>query len=1123
MSRISHLFEKIVEHHPNQCAVSLNSDQITYEILNKRSNQLARYLIHTGIKPGQYIPIIADKTIETMIAIIAILKAGAVYVPINPEMPEKTILAILSDIQSTLIVTQSKYNSLRTEKIIRVHLEHLITLSAQFSELNLTELKSTHDVAYIIYTSGTTGKPKGVIVSHQNLIATFQSWKKIYGLTPADRHLQMAHFAFDVFTGDWVRALCSGGSLILCTKETLLNPAGLYSLIKAQKINFAEFVPATLNRLLSYVEKEQVSLSMFRLLICGSDQWTMKEYRRTQKGCGLETCVINSYGLTEGTIDSTYFNGIEDMASLPDNMLVPIGKPFPHVKLFILDKNKKPVRDQNVGEIYIGGAGVAKGYFALPDMNEERFIWIETPVGRERVYKTGDEAYFFKDGQVVFLGRHETQVKINGQRVELPAIEALLNEHPKVKQAVVVAAENNGTRHINSFLVLNDPSISQLELINYLKQSLPCYSIPKHFYAIQEVSLTPSGKIDRRAISQQRLQEIKPILSKPRNELEIKIAKVWAKILKVDFSEIGREPSFSEQGGSSLEYVTMLETLNQEFSIQLPLNIHAETIPSLASHIISFQQPRKHQIAIIGGGPAGVSMLIQLLAQLKHAPFSREIEISVFEKSNKIGLGLPYSQKEDCYILNLPKAVMEPIAGQTGIFAEWLKNNSNCPLDTDFPPRFYFGQYLNFLAENLREKNDLSGIRIKYYTKCEVSDIQKKTESDYLIKTSQGNYRSQYVILCTGHMPTSTYRNLIGTPGYQHNPWDSKSYNDIKSHDHVGIIGTRLTAIDTALKLFSNGHQGPVTMISRTGLLPTVLSPTVPPYYLKYLTLSNFVNLTSSGLLPLPLNSLLELFWKEISEAEKKPLSWENIIKSEKEISALQWLNREISQAEKGSKPWQQVLFAVYPILSNIWTYLSFADRKAFLEKYYSVFMTYLAAFPLNNAYKLRPYLQSGQLQVLGALKDVKGYDWRFELIREDGSIIIPQHLFNATGPGYNPLLIPLYASMSRNHLIQKHHLGGIEVDPQTLQVKDSSTLFAVGELTRGACLATTDMGRVNFHAQRIGLQVSQAIKLKHRSKIELPKIVKRSENYPSFFQRTMIPRSAPMALLKAGMRHFKI
>jgi uncharacterized NAD(P)/FAD-binding protein YdhS len=477
-------------------------------------------------------------------------------------------------------------------------------------------------------------------------------------------------------------------------------------------------------------------------------------------------------------------------------------------------------------------------------------------------------------------------------------------------------------------------------------------------------------------------------------------------------------------------------------------------------------------IAIIGGGPAAVSFCMQFVEHFKSQHLTQPIEIIVFEKNTTIGVGLPYSSPSDSYLLNLPKEIMEPIYGNNGNFSHWLQSVRGANQDTQFPPRHYFGKYLECLADKVKREAASFKISINYLTKNEVFDIQEIGANRFEIKAIGGKYISNYIILCTGHMPSSTYRELMGKQGYRHYPWDNDAYKNLNRCDDVGIIGSRLTAIDIACQLHQMKHQGKIFMVSRSGLLPTVLAKKIPHYALKYLTLDTVSSLTNSGSKHLQLDTLFQLFWKEISEAMGKPYSFDLIPKSYKDISPLDWLNYEITQAETGHKPWQQVLFALYPNVSTIWPMLSLADQKLFFEKYDSLYMTYLAAFPLENAYKIQELIKSSQLEVHGGLATIEHGMGHFAM-KTEGQIITTKHLFNATGLGYNPTLLPLYNNMMKRGLICKHPLGGIAVDSQSLHVFDqakklNTRIFALGELTRGSCLATTDLGRVAVQANKI-------------------------------------------------------
>lgn len=508
------------------------------------------------------------------------------------------------------------------------------------------------------------------------------------------------------------------------------------------------------------------------------------------------------------------------------------------------------------------------------------------------------------------------------------------------------------------------------------------------------------------------------------------------------------------------------------------------------------------KIIIVGGGPAAISLCMQLLEKFKPHAAEEGVEISIFEKNAVIGPGLPYSLAEDCYILNLPKEVMEPIQGQNGRFSNWLKSVPGCPQDTQFPPRHYFGRYLEYLSRDLVQKCVGEKITFKYHNTCEVLDITEKGKK-FEVVTVKGSYIGDYVILCTGHMPSVAYRHLIGRKGYVHSPWRKGVFEAIQPEEEVAIIGTRLTAIDVALKLSSIGHQGKVSMVSRSGLLPAVLGKKIQPYQLKYLTLENFNCITKWGLEHLGLDVLMKLFWKEISDAEGREFNINLIDKSYKDISPLNWLDREIAQAEVGNRAWQSVLFSIYPIIPNIWSMMSLPDRRTFLKEFHSIFLTYLAAFPLDNAYKIKELLQTKKLEVLGGLENIKTEDGIYSL-KLDGRTVTVKHLVNATGPGYDPAEVPMYRNLLHRGLVNKHHLGGFDVNPKTLQLFSRErglyrNMYAIGELTHGACLATTDMTRVSMQADR----ASTCIVHDYRSSIpELKQSPLRYAKNPGLFKR---------------------
>ena len=311
-------------------------------------------------------------------------------------------------------------------------------LIAAYEDAALPNPATAENLAYLIYTSGSTGQPKGVLVPQRCIVNAYLAWEEAYQLRQVHSHLQMANFAFDVFTGDLVRALCSGGKLVLCPRDYLLSPAELYTLMRAEAVDCAEFVPAVLRGLVNYLQETRQDLSFMRLLICGSDTWYVEEYKNILTFCGPDTSLINSFGLTEATIDSSYYANLN--IQMPPDAVVPIGRPFANTRLYILDRHLQPLPPLVPGELYVGGLGVTRGYLNRPELTAEKFI--RDPFGTDAnafVYKTGDMARFLKDGTVEFIGRMDYQVKIRGFRVEVGEIESILRQHASIRDAIVSA------------------------------------------------------------------------------------------------------------------------------------------------------------------------------------------------------------------------------------------------------------------------------------------------------------------------------------------------------------------------------------------------------------------------------------------------------------------------------------------------------------------------------------------------------------------------------------------------------------------------------------------------------------------------------------------------------------
>ncbi|OYD96063.1 non-ribosomal peptide synthetase [Nostoc sp. 'Peltigera membranacea cyanobiont' 213] len=454
---IHQLFEAQVEQTPDEVAVVFAQKQLRYWELNQRANQLAHYLQALGVGPEVIVGIYIERSPEMVVAVLGVLKAGGAYVPLDPVYSHERLEFMLKNMQVSVLVTQKwLLKNLPEHQAKVVCLDSSWESISQESSKNLLNQTTPENLAYAIYTSGSTGIPKGVMVTHGSLVNAYLAWEDIYSLrSVATSHLQMASFSFDVFTGDLVRALCSGGKLVLCPREFLLQPDRLYGLMCSEQVNCAEFVPAVLMNLLQYLEETQQSLDFMRMLVVGSDSWYISAYQQLKRFCGHQTRLINSYGVSEATIDSSYFE--TTTANLQLERQVPIGRPFANTQIYLLDRYLQSVPIGVAGEVYIGGSGLARGYFNRSESTAEKFI--PHPFSQEsgaRLYKTGDLARYLEDGNIEFLGRADYQIKIRGFRIELGEIEAVLSQHPSVEKAVVVAQEDDpGNKRLFAYVVQN--------------------------------------------------------------------------------------------------------------------------------------------------------------------------------------------------------------------------------------------------------------------------------------------------------------------------------------------------------------------------------------------------------------------------------------------------------------------------------------------------------------------------------------------------------------------------------------------------------------------------------------------------------------------------------------------
>ncbi|RCJ23039.1 non-ribosomal peptide synthetase [Nostoc sp. ATCC 43529] len=489
---------------PDATALVFGDQQLTYQELNERSNQLAHYLQSLGVSCDVPVGLYIERSLEMIVGILGILKAGGAYVPLDPAYPQEHINLILQDAGVSLVVSQkSLVNSLGQMTVICLDTDwELITTNSQDKLINCTE---PNHLAYIIYTSGSTGNPKGVPVTHKNLVHS-TSARIAYYSEPVRSFLLIPSFAFDSSVAVIFWTLCQGGTLILINEGRQRDIWHLRKAIAQHQISHWLSVPSLYALLLDHIQPAELN-SLRTVIVAGEtcSPALVKHHRQLLPQASL----FNEYGPTEATVWSSVCN-CQDYES---SHTIPIGRPISNTQIYLLDIYLQPVPVGVIGEIYISGEGVVSGYLNHPELTAQKFIPnpFEKAEGK-RLYKTGDLGRFLPDGNIEFIGRRDYQVKINGYRIELEEIETVLKQHPGVKNAVVLAREELGKKYLLAYVVTCDIAPSTSQLRNLLKQKLPAYKIPNSFIILDTLPLTPNGKVDRRnlpAPNQKLMNEMK--------------------------------------------------------------------------------------------------------------------------------------------------------------------------------------------------------------------------------------------------------------------------------------------------------------------------------------------------------------------------------------------------------------------------------------------------------------------------------------------------------------------------------------------------------------------------------------------------------------------------------------
>lgn len=553
------LFEAQVEQNPDAIAIGFENQHLTYRELNIRANQLARHLQKLGVIPDTLVGILLERSINTIVAILAIHKAGGAYLPLDPTYPQKRLDFMLQDAGVSILLTNSSqitHHSLPIANVICLDKEWKII--SQYSQQNPTSKLTPENLAYVIYTSGSTGKPKGVQIQHRGLSNLALAQKDIFNIQPHHRILQFASLSFDASIFEIVMALSTGATLYLANKESLLPGQPLIKLLRDKEITHVTLPPAVLSVL------PKVKLPALETIICAGEicsQDIVKKWANDRQ-------FFNAYGPTEVTVWATIAE-IKDDSRKP-----PIGRPIPNAQVYILDKNLQLVPVGIPGELYVGGHGVAKGYINLPELTRNQFIETDFLPGR-RLYKTGDLGRYFPDGNIEFLGRIDEQVKIRGFRIELGEIEALLSQHPAVKKSIVIVQEKAPENQQLVAYIVPQKQVAIAPQIwrDFLKNKLPDYMIPSAFVTLDSLPLTPNGKVDRRhltSIDISRSQVIDKTSVSPRNSTEAALAKIWSEVLRIE--QVSVSDNFFDLGGDSLLAIRVMDKIEKHFNREISLS-----------------------------------------------------------------------------------------------------------------------------------------------------------------------------------------------------------------------------------------------------------------------------------------------------------------------------------------------------------------------------------------------------------------------------------------------------------------------------------------------------------------------------------------------------------------------
>lgn len=586
---VHHIVEKHARITPEKCAAVFEGQQLSYGQLDSQSTLLAIYLSKQGLGAGHFIGLCMERSLSMLVGLLGIVKTGAAYVPLDPEYPQERLDYMIHDAGLTHIVTQSTLK----DKIIRDEVkpicidsdwDSIVQGAASDSKDKIMASQDVEAVAYVIYTSGSTGKPKGVKVPHRALTNFLMSMKHEPGLTVDDVLLAVTTLSFDIAGLELFLPLVAGASVVIASRDTSIDGTALIKCLEENKVTAMQATPSTWRMMLDSGWQGDRHLK----ILCGGEAFPRDLAKELIPKCRE---VWNMYGPTETTIWSVINRLVN-----PDEPIL-IGRPIGNTKVYILDKNMKPVPIGVSGELYIGGEGVSHGYINKPELTSRQFLSnpFDARSGDSKIYKTGDCCRFHRNGKIEYINRLDNQIKLRGYRIELGEIETQINGYESVNQSIAVCKEvAPGDTRLAAYMIPKAGHIiDEAELRSYMRQSLPTYMIPQHFFQVSEMPLTPAGKIDRKKLAE--TFEISPdtsrgIYNAPKSVTERTIAAIWENVLKIE--KISVTDNFFDMGGHSLLAIQIIAIMKNDLNVVIPIRKFFES-PTISELSVLVEKENK--------------------------------------------------------------------------------------------------------------------------------------------------------------------------------------------------------------------------------------------------------------------------------------------------------------------------------------------------------------------------------------------------------------------------------------------------------------------------------------------------------------------------------------------------